>query len=38
VRFDGAWLRIALHGPVERYLERLEPYLDDGRARRIGNA
>ncbi len=37
VRFEGAWLRIALQGPVERYLERLEPYLDDGRARRIGN-
>ena len=38
VRFEGALLRIALQGPVERYLERLEPYLSDGRARRIGDA
>ena len=38
VRFEGAWLRVALQGPAERYLERLEPYLSDGRARRIGNA
>jgi len=38
VRFEGSWLRVALQGPAERYLERLEPYLSDGRARRIGNA
>lgn len=38
VRFEGAWLRIALQGPLERYLERVEPFLADGRARRIGNA
>lgn len=38
VRFEGVWLRIALQGPLERYLERVEPFLADGRARRIGNA
>jgi len=38
VRFEGAWLRIALQGPVDRYLERLQPFLEDGRARQIGNA
>ena len=38
VRFQGAWLRIALQGPLDRYLERVEPFLADGRARRIGNA
>jgi urease accessory protein len=38
VRFEGAWLRIALQGPLERYLERVGPFLADGRARRIGNA
>ena len=38
VRFEGACLRIALQGPLERYLERVEPFLADGRARRIGNA
>jgi urease accessory protein len=37
VRFEGAWLRIALHGALERYLERLQPFLEDGRARQIGN-
>ena len=37
VRFEGAWLRIALHGTLERYLERLQPFLEDGRARQIGN-
>jgi urease accessory protein len=37
VRFEGAWLRIALQGPAERYLERLEPFIADGRARHIGN-
>ena len=38
VRFEGASLRIALQGPVERYLERLAPYLADGRVRRISDA
>lgn len=38
VRFEGALLRIVLQGPVKGYLARLEPYLSDGRARRIGNA
>jgi urease accessory protein len=38
VRFEGAWLRIALQGPLDRYLERLEPFLKLGRASRIGNA
>jgi urease accessory protein len=38
VRFEGAWLRVALQGPAERYLERLQPFLADGRARQIGNA
>ena len=37
VRFEGAWLRVALHGPVERYVERLQPFFEDGRARQIGN-
>lgn len=34
VRFDGTTLRIALHGPVESYLERLDHLLKDGRVRR----
>lgn len=38
VRFEGGWLRIALQGPAERYLERLEPFLTDGRVRRVGDA
>lgn len=38
VRFEGAWLRIALQGPVERYLERLQSFIADGRARQIGSA
>jgi urease accessory protein len=38
VRFEGAWLRIALQGPADRYLERLQPFMADGRARQIGNA
>ena len=37
VRFEGAWLRIALQGPLDRYLERLQPFIEDGRARQIGN-
>ncbi|MGE0117359.1 MAG: urease accessory protein UreE [Dongiaceae bacterium] len=34
VRFDGASLKIALHGPAEDYLERLDHLLKDGRIRR----
>ncbi len=35
VEFDGARLRIALHGPVENYLERLSHIMSDGRIRRV---
>ena len=38
VRFEGARLRIALQGPAQRYIERLEPFLADGRVRQIGDA
>jgi urease accessory protein len=31
VEFDGTTLRVALQGPVEGYLERLAPLLQDGR-------
>lgn len=34
VGFAGSRLRIALEGPEADYLERLAPFLDDGRARR----
>ncbi len=37
VRFECELLRIALQGPVQRYLERIEPFLADGRVRRIGD-
>ncbi len=37
VRFDGAALKIALHGPVQGYLERLDHLLKDGRIRRSGH-
>lgn len=37
VRFDGTTLRIALHGPVQSYLDRLEHLLRDGRVRRADN-
>ena len=33
VRFDGTSLRIALHGPVQSYLDRLEHLIADGRVR-----
>jgi urease accessory protein len=33
VRFEGERLRIALRGPAGDYLDRLKPFLDDGRAR-----
>ena len=31
VRFEGDLLLVALEGPVTDYLDRLEPFLDDGR-------
>jgi urease accessory protein len=34
VRFDGTMLRIALQGPAQGYLERLDHLLKDGRIRR----
>jgi urease accessory protein len=34
VRFDGTMLRIALQGPVQGYLQRLDHLLKDGRIRR----
>jgi urease accessory protein len=37
VRFDGAALKLALHGPVDSYLERLDHLLKDGRIRRSGH-
>ena len=37
VRFGGSTLRIALHGPVQSYLDRLEHLLKDGRIRRAGH-
>ena len=36
VRFDGAALKVALHGPVQSYLERLDHLLKGGRIRRMG--
>jgi urease accessory protein len=38
VRFEAGCLRIALHGPMERYLERLDTFLSDGRAKRVADA
>jgi urease accessory protein len=35
VRFDGTALRVALHGPVQSYLERLDHLFKDGRIRRL---
>lgn len=35
VRFEGARIAIALDGEPEFYLERLAPFLSDGRARRV---
>jgi urease accessory protein len=34
VRFEGTTLRVALQGPVQSYLERLDHLLADGRVRR----
>jgi urease accessory protein len=34
VRFEGATLRVALHGPMQGYLDRLDHLLKDGRVRR----
>lgn len=33
VRFEGTTLKIALHGPVQSYLDRLDHLLKDGRIR-----
>lgn len=38
VRFDGTTLRIALHGPVQSYLDRLAHLFGDGRVRRADDA
>ncbi len=38
VRFRGTRLQIALQGPAHQYLERVEPFLKDGRVSRIGDA
>lgn len=35
VRFEGTVLHIVLDGPEQRYLERLEAFLADGRIRRV---
>jgi urease accessory protein len=35
VRFDGTTLKVALHGPVQSYLDRLDHLLKDGRIRRL---
>jgi urease accessory protein len=35
VRFEGTVLKVALHGPVETYLDRLSHLLQDGRIRRV---
>jgi urease accessory protein len=35
VRFDGTTLKIALHGPVQSYLDRLDHLLKDGRIRQL---
>lgn len=35
VCFDGAALKVALHGPVQSYLDRLDHLLKDGRIRRL---
>jgi urease accessory protein len=37
VRFDGLALKIALHGPVQSYLDRLDHLLKDGRIRQLRN-
>ena len=35
VRFDGARLEVALDGPAQDYLDRLDPLLKSGRVRRV---
>jgi urease accessory protein len=37
VRFDGPALKIALHGPVQSYLDRLDHLIKDGRIRQRQN-
>jgi urease accessory protein len=38
VEFDDSVLRIALQGPLESYLERLAPFIADGRVTRVPSA
>lgn len=35
VRFDGGSILVAMEGPRQTYLDRLEPMLEDGRARLV---
>ncbi|HIC72256.1 MAG TPA: urease accessory protein UreE, partial [Alphaproteobacteria bacterium] len=35
VRFEGNELKIALEGPEETYLKRLQPFLETGRIQRL---
>lgn len=35
VRFDGEVLKVALEGPEADYIARIEPFLADGRVRRV---
>jgi urease accessory protein len=37
VRFEGGVLKVALHGPVQDYVERLGHLLKDGRVRRAAD-
>ena len=37
VRFEGKRLLVALEGPEEDYLDRLQPFLEDGRVRRASH-
>ena len=35
VRFEGNYLKVALEGPEESYLDRLKPFFESGRVSRI---
>ena len=35
VRFEGEVLLVAREGPEQAYLDRVQPFLDDGRVRRV---
>ena len=35
VRFEGAVLLVAREGPEQAYLDRIQPFLDDGRVRKV---